>query len=402
MKTSRYVFYVLFFIVICITLLFNMRFGNNFNSQIRLINDYHDRDIYSQRGSWLPEKKVPYLEVFSEYPQLATYFFGLPHIAKDVFSKFSLSIDYYTIFSLLMIFVLFFTINILMKLLKNEYLAFLLLLPATFYFTYNRYDILPSFFSVLSYYFLTKERFNISSCFLAIGVLLKWYLIIIFPIFLSYYYAVYKRVNYKMIFVFCITGVLGVVPTLVTGGIEGFLVPYKFHMARGYNKESTFYLIKALLNGVIKINIAKSPIYIVLFLTQFLAIPLALLSNIDSTEKALKWSAFSILVFLICAKFYSPQWILWIIPFLILLAQKRKDLIIIILFDLSTFIYFPILYDLDTIYRIKPLFFLIIVVKTAFLCYYAFVLLKDVIKDIDPSHSISKMFFCNLKYFIKE
>jgi hypothetical protein len=46
------------------------------------------------------------------------------------------------------------------------------------------------------------------------------------------------------------------------------------------------------------------------------------------------------------AKFYSPQWILWVNPLLILAAKRRIDILPIVFLDIVTYIYFPISYDL--------------------------------------------------------
>src|SRR5262245_44561790 len=50
---------------------------------IHPFNDVYDRDVYYQRGSWLPRHAVPFLEVHSEYPELATWFFALPYLVID-------------------------------------------------------------------------------------------------------------------------------------------------------------------------------------------------------------------------------------------------------------------------------------------------------------------------------
>src|SRR5262249_47998949 len=48
---------------------------------IRLVRDDIDRNIYAQRGEFAVKPGArPYLEVTSEYPELATYFFALPYL----------------------------------------------------------------------------------------------------------------------------------------------------------------------------------------------------------------------------------------------------------------------------------------------------------------------------------
>ena len=84
---------------------FNFTFSKNFDSKIRFINDSHDRENYYARGSWILEGKRPYIDVFSEYPQLATYFFAVPHIILTVIhdSMHQNHWNYYFVFSLIMV-----------------------------------------------------------------------------------------------------------------------------------------------------------------------------------------------------------------------------------------------------------------------------------------------------------
>jgi len=261
---------------------------------------------------------------------------------------------------------------------KNyKYYSLIILLPSILYFSFNRYDVLPAFLSILSLYLLYIKKYNLSSFLLALGVLSKWYLIILFPIYFLYCCNIEKRLNYNMLIIFVVTGIVGILPTFFISGLDGFLVPYKFHMSRGYNKESLFYIIKAFFNGIFSINIGFKPVYFAFFLLQFSAVLLLLLFKVDSFEKVVKLSAVFILVFMLFAKFYSPQWILWVFPFLILLINSQRDIIILLLFDLSTYIYFPVFWDLSSIFPIKVLFFSLIVIKSIFLIYYIMKIIKE-------------------------
>ena len=172
-----------------------------------------------------------------------------------------------------------------------------------------------------------------------------------------------------MISIFCLTGIIGILPTLFSGGIEAFLVPYKFHMTRGLNKESLFYLVKSVLGSDLW--------FAGFFILQFSSIPLAVISKIDSFKKLVNWSLLAILIFMLFAKFYSPQWILWIMPFLILRAKNLKDILMIVAFDLITYLYFPVIYDSSPALLIP-----VTIIKTAILLYFLVTVLKDSVGDI--------------------
>jgi hypothetical protein len=48
-----------------------------------LLEDQYDRLAYQKRGRWLASGATPYLEEFSEYPQLTTWLMGLPYLCFD-------------------------------------------------------------------------------------------------------------------------------------------------------------------------------------------------------------------------------------------------------------------------------------------------------------------------------
>lgn len=47
------------------------------------VEDLYDRLAYQQRGRWIASGGRPYLDEFSEYPQLTTWLMGLPYLAFD-------------------------------------------------------------------------------------------------------------------------------------------------------------------------------------------------------------------------------------------------------------------------------------------------------------------------------
>lgn len=48
-----------------------------------LLEDDFDRSAYQQRGRWLPSGGRPYLDEFSEYPQITTWLMGVPYLLFD-------------------------------------------------------------------------------------------------------------------------------------------------------------------------------------------------------------------------------------------------------------------------------------------------------------------------------
>lgn len=343
----------------------------------RLINDPYDLSNYQDRGSWIVKGQQPYKDVFSEYPQLATYMFAIPHILGKPFSDSGDTYRYF--FSLIMAVCLAITIVLIYEQRSDrKYLAYLMFLPASIYFTHNRYDIVPAMFTIISIWMLFKSRFQLASFLLAISVMFKWYPVVLLPIFIAHYYTLHKRLNWRMIVTFSVTIGLIILPTILSIGWEGFLEPYQFHLDRGVNRESIVFLFVILMMAAGIFNqLIKTIAFNAFLLLQVGVSFVSLLGQVRDKVSVLAWSSSAILCFMLFAKFYSPQWLLWILPFLIIRAQTRRDVILIVLFDLLTYLKFPIAFDIVDHTKFGT-FDLLILANIIFLLYFTFRSFSDV------------------------
>ena len=235
---KRKTFFILVFIIIVVWVIASVVFADNLGQEIRFVNDYYDRFIYAERAMWFTEGKIPYVDVFSEYPQVPTYLFALPYLVLNLLQYPVVSdILYSATFSLLMLIFLGWTIILLKKLLlqlkKNSNLAFLLFLPAPLYFSFNRFDILPALIVLGSVLFFFKEKRVLSAVLLAVGAMTKWYPALLLPVFLVGTYYKTKRINWAMLLAFGMTCILIILPTYFSGGWSAVLIPYRSHLGRG-------------------------------------------------------------------------------------------------------------------------------------------------------------------------
>jgi uncharacterized membrane protein len=341
--------YFLAVILLVIWLLFisvlRANLSNSLN-YIRWFNDNNDRWIYMQLGEWFPQHSLPFVIVPSEYAQIPTYLFGLLYLfipTSDVQRVYFL---HSSIFSLLMLVILFFTIRMLYAMLPGrKWLAYLMFLPGTLYFTYNRFDILPAFLALWSLLLLRRQKFVATGVLLGIGTLTKWYPALLLPVYLSYDYALYKRVNWKMILAFTITCILIALPTILTGGLAAFLEPYLLHAGRGLEQVSLPMLLLLFFSNIGLYPSLELLTYAFLVL-QFLPAPLGLFAHIDTEEKLLQWNILVIGAFIVFSRIYSPQWLLWLMPCLILAVRNWFDVALIIFYNLVTYMNFPIIVDI--------------------------------------------------------
>ncbi len=404
---------ILLTLLVVASVTLSLGFPRNLRKEMGFLNDYGDKLVYAVRGSWYPYSKTPYTGVPSEYPQVATYFFALPYIimgfpgpldtrligeleayvvsvpptnpnlpsAPHLGNK--LFMRYAFVFSLLMVPFLFFSILIVYRLRPDrKYLAFLMLLPGGLYFTHNRFDIIPAFLGLLAIYLLSRNRDKISAFVIALGFLTKWYLALLLPVFLSYYYTRRRKINWQMVLVFVMTCLALLLPTILSGGLKGLLAPYVTQLSRGFDQPSLFFLASLFLDRGFGLDINNVYFAGASLLLQFSMIPLCVTSRVDTVDKVIRWTLLSVLVFIIFARINSPQWILWVSPLLILTASGRMFVAGIILLDLLTYLQFPVLFHLREYGGpYYDLFLLVFSVKLALQILFAVSIFRGLIGD---------------------
>jgi len=329
-------------------LLSNTLFKDNLGSSIRYFNDDGDWKDYAADASYYLHGQVPYRDTLSEYPQIPTYLFAVPYLLFQAPPGEALNFQLYSaFFTLMMVAVLCGTIILLYRMLpshKNR--AFLLLLPAPLYFSYNRFDILPSFLVLLSLFLLQQKKSVWVGIVLGIATLTKWYPALLLPIYLSYIFHSQHRFDWRMLLAFCLACLAILAPTFALGGLKAVLVPYLFHAERGFEYVALPTILKVV--PLIWFNFQVNPDFLknIFLILSILPLPLSVFAQVDTYEKVVYWSVIAIAFFIIFSRIWSPQWILWVLPLAILVSQTPPDIAWIVAYGLVDYAAFPILFNL--------------------------------------------------------
>lgn len=329
-------------------------FRNNLSQDpahfVRWVNDHNEIMVYMSRGAWLPEGKVPYRDAFSEYPQIPTYLFGLLYLLVPAGSDEQRAYFIYSsLFSFLMLVLLYATIQMLYHMrVERKWMALLMLLPGTLYFTINRFDLIPAFLTLLALWALQRERQALAGLMLGLATMSKWYPALLLPIFLAYEFDRTRKIAWPLLLTFGLTCLAIIIATLVWGGPEAVLTPYRFHAQRGMEQVALPVLLDTLLVrlGGIPLPAFFLPVFQAL---QFLPALLALFARIRRFEQVVAWSVIATGAFILFSRIYSPQWILWVMPLFLLLARSKADIALILLYNLITYGNFPMAIDLQGI-----------------------------------------------------
>jgi hypothetical protein len=316
---------------------------SNCSSNVRLFNDDYDRSIYSMRGAWALNRTVPYRDVPSEYPQLATYLFGLPYLVAGRASR-----DYRVysdIVSGVMLCFLYGAIVLLYRMLPaRKGRAYLMLLPGALYFSYNRFDIVPSVLVLASLFFLQRGSHIAAAVCLASGALTKWYPGLLLFTYVSYRWTIDRRMDWRMILAFAATCLAILVPTAAAGGIAAVMQPYTIHANRG----SGFVALPGLIMSASKwlgVHFEASVLTHAFLACSLIPVAFSAFARIETFEQVIDWTIVVTGSFVLFSRIWSPQWVLWLLPLMILNGRTPSDIRWIAAYGILSYVAFPLLFD---------------------------------------------------------
>jgi len=307
-----------------------------------ILVDFGDISVYFRIGKWLTQHTLP----ISEYPQIPTLLFGITRLFSSLLHT-RFQPDIFAIsFSMEMFIVLFLVFKGLLGILppKLSNYAFLVLLPPTVYFTYNRFDILPAYLCLLAYIASINKKWTMVSIILAVATFTKWYPALLFPGFLFYATRLESKFQWKMVIIFAASSIAILLPSYLQGGLEQVLAPYQFHTARSMEYVALPVIISDLIHFLSNINLVFPYYFLIFFILQISSLILVFFIKLDSLEKLSDYCIIAIGTFVVFSRIWSPQWILWLMPFLVISAKDKRFVTIIIAYNIMVYFCFPILF----------------------------------------------------------
>jgi uncharacterized membrane protein len=324
--------------------------NSSMQNDVSLFFDYSSKIV---GGAW------PYRDFTVEYPPLAFIFFTLPRLVASTLSVYQLAfaIEVF-IFDALGLFLL----SKLSKQLgcnRTMVLAiYSVLLLAIGPIIIFRYDIIPAVTVIACLYAFSKQKYRLSWVILTIAALTKIYPAVIAPILLLYQlsHRQYKEML-RGVVVIIITTVIIITPGLILNP-SGFLESFTMQMQRGLHAESTYasFLLLGQNMGLTDVTIRTigptplsvnvvSPLASTLARTALWVMLPALgliywlfyrhrrrqivsnsSNNQTDTADVIHYSFLAILVFLLTSNIFSPQFLIWLYPFVPLVTRRWRYL----------------------------------------------------------------------------
>ncbi|MEW6610750.1 MAG: hypothetical protein AB1352_03975 [Patescibacteria group bacterium] len=330
----------------------------------RLYLEVREMNWYWNEGSWFRRGYLPYLQAPYEYPVLATALFTFPVLFSDNV------VVYHVLFRIIL------TLSALLLLWciirrsipsAHAHLAWLLVLPSALYATFNRFDIVVALAVQCSLYALYRRRWHAAFILLAIAILLKWYAGLLFPlyVFVLFDEARTREERRRGFAAMCLGLAFLVVghvwPLLLNGDLLTMVNPYAIHFVRSPEIGSFMALFGAPFGKFYSPSYQLEPgnvdgltaaIVTASSLLQWAGLVVLLWALVRRPRRleslqALAHAAFICVgTFILFNRVYSFQWILWFVPFIILTLPTRATVVGVVLYDVISYIQFPLLYGL--------------------------------------------------------
>lgn len=336
--------------------------------QLPLVRENFDTLVYWQGAQWWQNRTPPYRGtiydqeinkqvihsgsvpfVAEAYPQLAMMYFTVPALFTNDFSTYQ---ALFFIWNAIWLWALLIITRKLLKLLgKENSRLYYLLLPSFLFFTFNRYDIFPACLVIWAILLLLEKKSNWSFVLLGLSFLSKLYPLILLPLFL-----LYDRQNnnssLKSLGIFSVTILAPLTLFITWTGWLPSLTPYFIHF--GHATQGS---LLEVLNSIIPSQNINSLLHYLFTLLQFilpLFISLILMWSKIQKKKIpiqpgqfISLAAAALLLFIIFSNFFSNQWVVWLVPLLILTIPIKHGWFIIT-YDLINYIRYPIIFAIFT------------------------------------------------------
>jgi hypothetical protein len=214
--------------------------------------------------------------------------------------------------------------------------AFLMALPAALYFGVNRFDVLPAVLTALCLACVGRRWVVASAVLLGAAMMIKVYPALLAPLMLRFLWPD-RRAVLVWAGAFAATAAAVVLPPLLLWGWEPVWAPYRYQLTR-IPFPPTIY------GYILPEEWEKPDRRGQLFRLGTLGVTLLLLVLRRPADMAslLRRGALVLIVFVTLPVFYSPQWVLWLVPLLAPLTRRHWPVLVLaVALDLLTYLTFP-------------------------------------------------------------
>lgn len=342
---------------------------------IRFFFDGHDIGVYYKSSRWVVQEGTLYRDVVSEYPPLANLVFATVRWLSE-----TLLGGGYSAFAYVWVAAaggLYALATLRVAATAPLIVLAAWLAPAPIYFALLRFDVYPVAATLFALLAIKRNSYTAGAFWLGIAIALKGYALFALPAYLVF---IWQRQGLAAAMRLAIVAVLPMLMSLAAvyayAGWDGMLAPFRFHGVRGFNGESSYDAVNHLLGiGLTAKDVGYFPIA-----CQIGCALVAAAMRPRSFEDLSRAMGFAVLAFVTFSGFYSPQFVLWILPFIAFVGSPALGILAFV-FAVATYVYFPLAYDLAWQSDTKPFLAAMVVVVAGLRAVMLFVLIPRRSRD---------------------
>ena len=364
-------------VVVCYLLLIAVELTHGRLTRGRWIVDDYDVTIYFERAQFLPSRTMPYRDVFSEYPPLATMAFTIPMLlapaARTDVNTYRLM--WSTLMGVCLVVLIYVVARHRVARGLGPWPALILLTPSPLYFSLMRFDVLCALVTCLSLAAFARRQYGQAYLLLSLGTFLKWYPAVLFPVFVAYHLWPDHRprdLRWAIVYVAATAAIIGISIAAFTW--DGMLVPYRFHLGRGSQYFNLYWILET--RGNSWAPATWKGIKFLFLALQFSIVPILLVRRVRNMTEVFQYSFLAIYSFVTFGRLDSPQWVLWYLPPALMIARRPATLGAFGALGFVNYLVFPVAYDAFTLGE-GPVFTSIVFFKDVILLVAVILLLRE-------------------------
>ncbi|MFX1518538.1 MAG: hypothetical protein ACFFCD_01240 [Promethearchaeota archaeon] len=191
----------------------------------------------------------------------------------------------------------------------------------------GRFDSIPTLFLLLTIYFLQKKHYNYAGLFWGIGIMYKWFPVIVAPVLFLYFFKNHKLKNFtRVLLITCLTCFLISLPFLIIAPTQ-YISKMLYHLTgRAVSTDLAVYSLYSYLTTdySITVRIVSTVIQLAALLGIFWKFSVA--KNVFETPFVLiVFSGLFLNAFVLFNRIINPQYFFWYAPILLLLLFRQKN-----------------------------------------------------------------------------
>jgi len=302
--------------------------------------DWHDMHVYFLSSGWVMGEGTLYRQVPSEYPLLPNLLFAAVRVMSSIVPRVPEGYDAFAwVWTSVMLPLWFWVLHRLATRYPKP-AVLLWLTPTALHFSLYRFDVLAVIGTLFAVEAVRDDRLRRAALWLGLVTALKGYPLFLLPAFLVY---VWRRKSFGEAttsgFIYLAPFVAGNLATLAFAGVEGMMFAYRFHAERWLNGESTFDAIAYVFGPGIRDALAGMPRLPIILQASCALIAAGFRPR--TPPELMRAFLFGTTAFVSFSVFYSPQFVLWLVPFV---AEWTWPLAawLVVGTSWATYAYFPV------------------------------------------------------------